>query len=83
MFLIFSVLGDYLTNGRLLTPEEGCGYAKVSTPRIVGGSEAKLGKFIHEIYLTHGRLSQMNSLGIEMKVHIRGSLFWDTGMEWM
>lgn len=43
VFNMFGIIGDYLTNGRLLTPEEGCGYAKVSTPRIVGGSEAKLG----------------------------------------
>lgn len=29
--------------GRLLTPEEGCGYSKVATTRIVGGAPAKNG----------------------------------------
>lgn len=29
--------------GRLLTPEEGCGYSKVSNTRIVGGVPAKVG----------------------------------------
>lgn len=29
--------------GRLLTPEEGCGYTKVKNTRIVGGSDAKVG----------------------------------------
>lgn len=29
--------------GRLLTPEEGCGYSKVSNTRIVGGAPAKVG----------------------------------------
>lgn len=29
--------------GRLLTPEEGCGYTKVINTRIVGGSDAKIG----------------------------------------
>lgn len=29
--------------GRLLTTQEGCGYSKVSTPRIVGGAAAKNG----------------------------------------
>lgn len=33
-------------NGRLLTPQEGCGYStKISTPKIVGGMPAKPGKF--------------------------------------
>lgn len=32
--------------GRLLTPEEGCGYSKVANTRIVGGSNAKEGKCI-------------------------------------
>lgn len=31
------------TTGRLLTPEEGCGFTKVKNNRIVGGSEAKIG----------------------------------------
>lgn len=30
--------------GRLLTPDEGCGFVKVSTTRIVGGGVAKNGK---------------------------------------
>lgn len=30
--------------GRLLTPDEGCGYSKVQNTRIVGGSKAKNGK---------------------------------------
>lgn len=30
--------------GRLLTPEEGCGYSKAINSRIVGGSAAKNGK---------------------------------------
>lgn len=30
--------------GRLLTPEEGCGYSKVANTRIVGGSAAKKGE---------------------------------------
>lgn len=30
--------------GRLLTPEEGCGFSKFSDTRIVGGSVAKNGK---------------------------------------
>lgn len=29
--------------GRLLTPEEGCGYSKVANTRIIGGTEAKIG----------------------------------------
>lgn len=29
--------------GRLLTPDEGCGYSKVANTRIVGGSNAKVG----------------------------------------
>lgn len=29
--------------GRILTPEEGCGYTKVQNTRIVGGSSAKNG----------------------------------------
>lgn len=29
--------------GRLLTPEEGCGYSKVANTRIVGGAPAKVG----------------------------------------
>lgn len=29
--------------GRLLTPEEGCGYSKVQNTRIVGGAPAKNG----------------------------------------
>lgn len=29
--------------GRLLTPEEGCGYSKVQNKRIVGGAPAKNG----------------------------------------
>lgn len=33
--------------GRLLTPEEGCGYSKVSNTRIVGGAPAKKGQFKH------------------------------------
>lgn len=32
-----------MPKGRLLTPEEGCGYSKVANKRIVGGSEAKVG----------------------------------------
>lgn len=31
--------------GRLLTPEEGCGYSKVQSTRIVGGSPAKIGEW--------------------------------------
>lgn len=31
--------------GRLLSPEEGCGYSKVGQTRIVGGTKAKNGKF--------------------------------------
>lgn len=31
--------------GRLLTPEEGCGYSKVKTTKIVGGKTAKAGAF--------------------------------------
>lgn len=30
--------------GRLLTPEEGCGYSKVQNKRIIGGSPAKIGQ---------------------------------------
>lgn len=33
--------------GRLLTPEEGCGYSKVQQKRIVGGGNAKNGKYKH------------------------------------
>lgn len=33
--------GRLLSN--LLTPEDGCGYTKVTTTRIVGGSEAPVG----------------------------------------
>lgn len=29
--------------GRLLSPEEGCGYSKVSNTRIVGGAPSKVG----------------------------------------
>lgn len=29
--------------GRLLTPEQGCGFVRVKNTRIVGGSEAKKG----------------------------------------
>lgn len=35
---------DTAPKGRLLTPEEGCGYSKVQNKRIIGGSEAKNGK---------------------------------------
>lgn len=39
--------------GRLLTPEEGCGYAGNATfTKIVGGSPAKIGEFIITILLT-------------------------------
>lgn len=31
--------------GRLLTPEEGCGFSKVKITRIVGGQTAKVGAF--------------------------------------
>lgn len=31
--------------GRLLTPEEGCGFSKVQHKRIVGGGPAKNGKY--------------------------------------
>lgn len=31
--------------GRLLTPQEGCGYSKVLTKRIVGGGPAKNGAY--------------------------------------
>lgn len=31
--------------GRLLTPEEGCGHTEVRTNRIVGGSDAKRGNY--------------------------------------
>lgn len=38
------ILGDTTnTTGRLLTPEEGCGYTKVKNTRIVGGSLAPVG----------------------------------------
>lgn len=30
--------------GRLLTPEEGCGYSRVQNKRIIGGSAAKNGE---------------------------------------
>lgn len=32
------------TLGRLLTPEEGCGYSPIGSTRIVGGGPAKKGK---------------------------------------
>lgn len=35
--------------GRLLTPNEGCGYSKVAISRIVGGSTSKLGMFYDSI----------------------------------
>lgn len=35
-----------MPKGRLLTPQEGCGYTKASNTRIVGGSAAKVGKSI-------------------------------------
>lgn len=31
------------TKGRLLTPEEGCGFSQVATTKIVGGTTAKPG----------------------------------------
>lgn len=31
-------------NGRLLTPDEGCGNSSVTMPRVVGGGPAKNGK---------------------------------------
>lgn len=31
--------------GRLLTPQEGCGFSKVKTTKIVGGQTAKVGAF--------------------------------------
>lgn len=33
-----------MPKGRLLTPEEGCGYSKVQNKRIIGGSPAKNGE---------------------------------------
>lgn len=51
---LFSYLGDNAVlkttvrtdiKGRLLTPEEGCGYSKVANTRIVGGAPAKRGEF--------------------------------------
>lgn len=38
--------------GRLLTPEEGCGYSKVENKRIVGGSPAKIGNLFTFILCT-------------------------------
>lgn len=32
--------------GRLLTPDEGCGFSKVANSKIVGGAPAKPGTFI-------------------------------------
>lgn len=34
------------SGGRLLTPAEGCGRSKVLTPRIVGGTPARLGNYL-------------------------------------
>lgn len=36
---------DVNIQGRLLTPDEGCGITKVKTTRIVGGQTAKVGAF--------------------------------------
>lgn len=38
-------IGESNIKGRLLTPKEGCGLAKVKNTRIVGGSEAPVGSF--------------------------------------
>lgn len=35
-----------IPKGRLLTPEEGCGFSKVLNSRIIGGAPAKNGKYI-------------------------------------
>lgn len=40
------ILGNDDIKGRLLTPEEGCGLTKVKNTRIVGGTEAPVGKQI-------------------------------------
>lgn len=36
--------GNLETDVHLLTPEEGCGYTKVSNTRIIGGTQAKKGE---------------------------------------
>lgn len=38
--------GNDNMKGRLLSPEEGCGYSKVINTRIIGGSEAKNGSYM-------------------------------------
>lgn len=44
IFSIIFGIGDHDIKGCLLTPEEGCGFTKVRNTRIVGGSEAPIGK---------------------------------------
>lgn len=43
LFTIFQLHFLLVPKGRLLTSKEGCGYTKVTTNRIVGGSDAKPG----------------------------------------
>ena len=38
------VLPEDIPIGRLTTPEEGCGFTKVHHKKIVGGSEAEIGR---------------------------------------
>lgn len=62
---IFNILGEYLARGQLLTPEEGCGYTNVSTSRIVGGTEAKIGKILFLKYIRWDNLNEFSSNLIE------------------
>lgn len=45
--------GNSKLNGRLLTPEEGCGYSKVMHKRIVGGAPAKNGTLKYRQFIFH------------------------------
>lgn len=46
-----SLLQSTMPKGRLLTPEEGCGYSEVQNKRIVGGAPAKNGQYISHLFI--------------------------------
>lgn len=54
--------------GRLLTPEEGCGYSKVQNTRIVGGAPAKNGAwpwYENQLFLYYKKVNKFRYVNNE------------------
>lgn len=60
-----SLLQRTMPKGRLLTPEEGCGYSEVQNKRIVGGAPAKNGQYISHSF-TLSRISSFRAILIQI-----------------